>query len=274
MEMRIDIRGGGGSDSAFALLLEQWRRGPESRARLLDEVGDQIAGKAPPLTEDQASLAMGPVVTTLQRGMDGIGITRAGAFNLDFARELAREHSEWAEGVTAGELRREADLPRLRNLRALLEESRFLQPEGRLSFTTPLGSDVLDHTRVGMMLKLGCDIADGIGFPDLCAELAAAALLQGEVLDADVLAGRIHPALAECCDQGGKPLNVESVRLALAVWLDLAESVGAIPDRYLLELRAEGEGWPLPVGPVTRAYLVGMLRYRVLSCTVLRHRGD
>lgn len=270
MDLRIDVRGGGSGDGAFSMLTERWLQGPEKRRAFLEAMRDQIEGQAPELGEEAVRRAVGPALSVLRQGMDGIGLTSTGAYKLGFVKQMAREHPEWARGADPDRLHREADLPMLRDLRAIVEDCSFTYVKRSVAFTTGNGAEMMEKSPTGVLMALGCEIVWDHGFPSLAGELCAAAVLAGEVLDAGSLTDRIHPVLAEFCRSDGGPLDRDATRLAVTLWLDLTASVGVIPDAYLEDLRSsESDAWPRPAGQLARACMVAMLRFRVLRSTVL-----
>lgn len=292
MELRIDVRGGGSGDKAFSMLTERWLRGPERRRRFLEPLREVIEGRAPKLEEEDVLLAAGPALSVLKQGMDGIGLTATGAYKIGFVRQMAREHPRWAQCEKPEELHREADLPMLRDLRAIIEDCGFTHVDKGLAFTSDNAAEMMEQTPTGLLMALGCEIVSDHGFPSQAGELCAAAVLHGERLDPDALTERIQPVLAEFCCSGEESLNVEATRLAVTLWLDMTASVGVVPDPYLEELRPNGaepgsdrrdtdpgmhrtvadpdpNARPLPAGEVTRACMIAMLRFRVLCSTVL-----
>lgn len=252
------------------MLTEKWLEGPERRRAFLEPLRKTIEGQAPALEEDWVRRAAGPAMSVLRRGMDGIDLTKTGAFRVGFARQMALEHPRWAYGAAPDSLAREADLPMLRDLRAILEDCGFMRSDGPTSFTTDNGAEILEQTPTGLLMALGCEIVWDQGFASQAAELCAAAVLAGETLDANALADRIHPILEEFCRTSDGGLDVEATRLAAALWLELTSSVGVIPDAYLEDLRSTGSGdWPRPAGDLARACMIAILRFRVLRATVL-----
>lgn len=252
------------------MLAEKWLEGPERRREFLEPLRELIEGPALALEDEWARRAAGPAMSVLHQGMDGIDLTATGAFSVDFTRRMAREHPCWAYGAAPDLLSREADLPMLRDLRAILEDCGFLRGEGRAAFTTENGAEILEQTPTGLLMALGCEIVWDQGFASQAAELCAAAVLAGEALEPVALADRIHPILAEFCRSGEDGLEIEATQLAVALWLELTSSVGVIPDAYLEDLRSAGSGdWPQPAGDLARACMVAVLRFRVLRATVL-----
>lgn len=269
MDLRIDVRGGGSGEKAFSMLTETWLEGPAKRRELLEPLRELVEGPAPPLEEGDVLRAAGPAMTVLGQGMDGIELTKTGAFSPAFAKRMADEHPRWAHGADPAAIHREADLPMLRDLRAILEDSGFMRRQGRVAFTSENAAEMMEQSPTALLTALGCEVVWDQGFASHTGELCAAALLHGEPLDTDRLADRIHPVMAEFCHSGDHPLDAKATRLATALWLELTASVGAIPDFYLADMRAQGEGWPLPVGPLARACLIAILRFRVLRSTLL-----
>lgn len=270
MELRIDVRGGGPGEAAFSALTDRWLDGPRKRREFLEPLRDQLEGSAPPLDEDELELAVGPATTALKQGMDGIELTATGTFSPDFAKRMAADHPRWALGTGPEAVNREADLPMLRNLRALLFDCGFLHRVGRVALTSENAVEMLEKSPTALLLALGCEILWDHGFASQAGELCAAALLLGEPLDSDRIAETVHPVLAEFCRMGDRPLDIEATRLAASLWTDLSASTGIVPDAYLEELRSsEGDGWPRPVGPLARACLVAVLRFRIIRRTVL-----
>jgi hypothetical protein len=157
MELRIDLRGGGGGERAFSILAERWLEGPKRRRAFLEPVREILEGPAPALDEKWVRRAAGPAMTILQQGMDGIELTRTGSFGLTFTKQMARQHPHWAFGTDPDGVSREADLPMLRNLRAILEDCGFLRAEGPTSFTTENGAEILEQTPTGLLMALGCE---------------------------------------------------------------------------------------------------------------------
>lgn len=251
------------------MLTESWLEGPKRRRDLLEPLRDLIEGPAPPLAEDEVLRAVGPAMTVLGQGMDGVELTATGAFSPSFAKRMAREHPLWAHGTAPDSVHREADLPMLRDLRAILEDSGFTRRQGRVAFTSENAAEMMEQSPTALLTALGCEVVWDQGFASQTGELCAAALLLGEPLCADRLADRIHPVLAEFCSCGDGPLDPKATRLAAALWLEMSASVGAIPDSYMTDQRSSGEGWPLPPGPLARSSLIAILRFRVLRATVL-----
>lgn len=270
MELRIDLRGGGSGESAFSMLTERWLTGPRLRREYLEPLRATIEGRAPHVAEEDVLAAVGPALTVLRQGMDGLRLTRSGAYTPEFTRHMARQHPRWARGSAPETLNREADLPALRDLRAIIEDCGFTRARDGMAFTTENAVEMMERTPTGLLMALGCEIVWDQGFASQTGELCAAAVLAGEVLDRDRLTDRIHPVLSEFCRSGGKPLDREATRLAVTLWLDLTAAVGVVPDPYLEELRsADSEDWPRPAGELARACMIAMLRFRVLRATVL-----
>ena len=252
------------------MLTETWLEGPAKRRELLEPLCERIQGPAPPLAERDVLRAVAPALTVLGQGMDGLELTATGAYTPAFAKRMAAEHPLWALGTEPEEVHREADLPMLRDLRAILEDSGFCRPQGRVAFTAENAAEMMEQSPTALLTALGCELIWDQGFASHAGELCAAALLHGEPLDADRLAERVHPALTEFCHLGDQPLDFRSTQIAAALWLELTASVGVIPDSYLEDLRAPGEGWPRPPGPLAQACLIAILRFRILRATVLR----
>lgn len=270
MELRIDVRGGGRGEAVFATLVDRWLEGPPRRREFLEPLRELLQGPAPPLDEEELLRAAGPAMRVLRQGMDGVELTATGSFSPGFARSMAGEFPEWALGTPPEEVNREADLPMLRNLRTLLVDCGFLYTLDRVAMTSENAIEMLEVSPTALLLALGCEILWDNGFASQVGELCAAALLKGEPFDHEQLAETVHPILAEFCRENGEPVPLHAARVAASLWTDLSASAGTVPDAYLEELRSpEAEGWPGPVGELSRACLVAVLRFRVLRATVL-----
>jgi hypothetical protein len=206
----------------------RWDGGPERRA-ILEPVAAVLFVDTPPIEPVIASNALAPALWLLERGQDGIALTKTGALNRALVREVVKRWPGWWYREPSGPPYREDDVALLRELHALLLRSGLFRRTGRQIITTRRGRKLRDDP-AALLAALSGALLGGEGFAVSCAELASALILSGAIVDySGAIAAQIHPAiLAEGWRyESLRPTELD-VRWALMDFLRRAEAIGLV----------------------------------------------
>lgn len=206
----------------------RWGGGPERRA-ILEPVVAALLVDTPPIEPVIASKGLAPALWLLERGQDGIALTKTGALNRALVREVVKRWPGWWYGEPSGPPYREHDVALLRELHALLLRLRLVRRAGRRIITTRRGRKLRDDP-AALLAALTGELLGGEGFAASCAELASALILSGTIVDySGAIAAQIHPAiLAEGWRyESYRPTELD-VRWALLDFLRRAEAIGLV----------------------------------------------
>jgi hypothetical protein len=206
----------------------RWGGGPERHA-ILEPVAAALLVDTPPIEPVIASQALAPALWLLERGQDGIALTKTGALNRALVCEVVERWPGWWYGEPSGPPYREHDVALLRELHALLLRSGLLRRAGRRIVTTRRGRRLRDDP-AALLAALTGELLDGDGFAVSCAELASALILSGAIVDySGALAAQVHPAiLAEGWRHEDDHPTALDVRWALLDFLRRAEAIGLV----------------------------------------------
>lgn len=243
----------GDADAVPESFLETWLSGWPCRTSILARIrhllesnvnGDPVPGF------DQAAR---PATALLHLGLGGIELERNNSFPQPILQEMRSRVPDWSRlHLNSG----------LVDLYTVLARGRLMKRQGRAAVTCREAMPLMEQDPEALINMLACWTVANEGFNSDVAELGAALLLVGSVLDPVELAERSHPALAEYWTTRGETVALDHVTQAMIRWISVASATGVIPDSWAEGLRQEGTGWPRPVGEVARTALTTMLRYR------------
>jgi len=263
--------GGPGFSRFDAVRAERFKRwlerghtlGSAERQGILEPVASVVAADPRPVERESASVALAPALWLLERAEDGIALTQTGALNRALVRAVAARWPEWWRGEGYGPPSGEGDVRPLQELHQLLRGLRLVRRTGRRIVVTARGRRLRDDPPA-LLEALACELLAGQTFHAGCAELAAAIMLHGAVLDfSNAVADRVWPAIvAEGWHlDGARPSTLDVWRQIIDfAWR--AEAIGVV-------IRA-GTGWRLPPAPFVltdpgRAALAAALHARALA---------
>lgn len=234
----------------------------EARSAVLQPIAELLAGDPPACDEASARDAVEPARWLLSRATDAIALTQTGALNRAFVREAVERWPGWWQSELFGPPNREDDVALLHELHALLRRLRLLRRRGRRTLSTARARALLDDPPA-MLAVLAAGLLEGSDFSAACAELAAAAILDGTTIGySDEIALRIQPAIvADGWHAGSDHPSVREVGWHVAGMLRPAEAIGLIA-REPRETRAPAVFRLTEAG---RAGLIVALRARALG---------
>jgi tetratricopeptide (TPR) repeat protein len=205
--------------------------GGAGRRNLLDRAAPVV--DAPPRTPspDAIEAAFTPLLWLLERGWeDGLPLTQAGALGQRIVREAAVRLPDWWNSKLFGPPHREADLPFLEELHALLRRSRLLRKHKRRLLLTNRARSARDDPD-SLLEALAPYLIDGDPFKREVSELACAALLVERELDRDALVEAVHGAVAGAWRKGdGGPVTQPHVDGTMRPFLYGLVGLGPLSD--------------------------------------------
>jgi hypothetical protein len=205
--------------------------GGAGRRSLLDRAAAQI--DAPPRTPSRDAIEAGfaPLLWLLERGSeDGLPLTQTGALGQRIVREAAVRFPDWWNSKLFGPPHREAELPLLEELHALLRRTRLVRKRtGRLLLTKRAHS-VRDDPDA-LLEALAPHLIGGDPFEREVSELACAVLLCERELDRDALMEAVHEAVAGAWRRGdGAPVTQPHVEGTMRPFLYGLLGLGPLSD--------------------------------------------
>jgi hypothetical protein len=229
--------GGPGFSRFDAVRAERFKRwlerghalGSAERQVILERVAGVIAADPRPVEREAASAALAAALWLLERAEDGIALTQRGALNRALVRVAAERWPAWWRGEESGPPSGEGDVRPLQELHQMLRGLRLVRRTGRRIVITARGRRLRDDPPA-LLEALARELLAGQSFRAGCAELVAALMLDGAVIDfSNKVADRVWPAIV------AEGWHVDGARPStLDVWVEIidfarrAEAIGIV----------------------------------------------
>lgn len=263
--------GGPGFSRFDAVRAERFKRwlerghalGSAERQVILERVAGVVAADPRPVEREAASAALAAALWLLERAEDGIALTQTGALNRALVRAAVERWPGWWRGEGSAPPSSESDVRPVQELHQMLRGLRLVRRTGRRIAITARGRRLRDDPPA-LLEALACELLAGQSFHAGCAELVAALMLDGAVIDySNAVADQVWPAIvAEGWHLDGAHPSTLDVWMEIIDFARRAEAIGIVA-------RA-GPLWRLPPAPFEltgpgRAALAAALHARALA---------
>lgn len=205
--------------------------GGAGRRNLLDRAAAQLDAPHRTPSRDAIEAGFAPLLWLLGRGsQDGLPLTQTGALAQQVVREAAVRFPDWWNSKLFGPPHREAELPLLEELHALLRRAGLLRKRGRRLLLTKRARSARDDPDA-LLEALALHLIGGDPFEREVAELASAVLLCERELDRDALSQAVHEAVAGAWRGGdGAPVTQPHVDGSMRPFLYGLLGLGPLSD--------------------------------------------